>query len=168
MTQAFGDRHTVQKLETVQSYLKAYVTALKKQSFDLLYVDACAGSGSSIPKRAVEQLDNAQAGLAGMDRRVADADDLIVGSAIRALSVDPPFHQYLLNDVKKANVQALREAVDRHFPHLADRVRISRFDANEMLVNLCRSRNWKKTRAVVFIDPFWASNRLRNLSLSYS
>jgi three-Cys-motif partner protein len=154
MTQAFGDRHTVQKLETVQSYLKAYVTALKKQSFELLYVDACAGSGSSIPKRAAGQTDDAQEGLKGIERRVADADGLIVGSAIRALSVDPPFHQYLLNDVKKANVQALREAVDRDFPHLADRVRISRFDANDMLVDLCRSRNWRRTRAVVFIDPF--------------
>lgn len=154
MTQAFGDRHTVQKLETVQSYLKAYVTALKKQSFELLYVDACAGSGSSIPRRAVEQSDNAQEGLEGIDRRVADADDLIVGSAIRALSVDPPFHQYFLNDVKKSNVRALREAVARDFPHLADRVRISRFDANDMLVDLCRSRNWRRTRAVVFLDPF--------------
>ena len=59
MIQAFGDKHTVQKLETVQSYLKAYVTALKKQPFELLYVDACAGSGSSIPKKSVGQSDDA-------------------------------------------------------------------------------------------------------------
>ncbi len=154
MTQAFGDKHTVQKLETVQKYLKAYVTALKFQPFQLLYVDACAGSGSSIPKWAIDQPDTAQAGLEGMDKRVADADDLIVGSAIRALSVDPPFHKYLLNDVKKSNVEALRAAVEKNHTHIADRVEISRFDANEMLMRLCRERDWRKTRAVVFIDPF--------------
>lgn len=154
MTQAFGDKHTVQKLETVHRYLKAYVTALKFQPFQLLYVDACAGSGSSIPKWAVDQADAAQAGLEGIEKRVADADDLIVGSAIRALSVDPPFHQYLLNDVKKSNVEALRSAVEKDYAHVADRVKISRFDANEMLVKICEERDWRKTRAVVFIDPF--------------
>jgi hypothetical protein len=51
--QAFGDVHTRRKLETVQSYLQAYVTALKFLDFDLLYIDACAGSGSSVPKAAL-------------------------------------------------------------------------------------------------------------------
>lgn len=154
LTQAFGDKHTIQKLDTVQKYLQAYVTALKNQSFELLYVDACAGSGSSIPKWALEQDDPDQAGLEGMDRRVADADDLIVGSAVRALGVAPPFSRYLLNDVKKANVDALRSSVKHSFPHLADRVELSRLDANEMLRELCISQNWRATRAVVFIDPF--------------
>jgi three-Cys-motif partner protein len=154
MTQTFGDKHTVQKLETVQKYLKAYVTALKNKPFELIYVDACAGSGSSIPKRAIDHKDAAQEGLAGLDKQVADADGLIVGSAIRALSVSPPFGKYLLNDMKKSNVDALRAAVEKDFSHIADRVEISRFDANEMLMKLCKERNWRATRAVVFIDPF--------------
>jgi len=154
LTQAFGDKHTIHKLETVQKYLQVYVTALKKQAFELLYVDACAGSGSSIPRWAIDQSDSAQVGLEGMDRRVADADDLIVGSAIRALGVEPAFHRYLLNDVKKSNVDSLRSAVRQDYPHLADRVELSRLDANEMLIDLCKRQNWKETRAVVFIDPF--------------
>lgn len=154
MTQAFGDKHTIQKLNTVQKYLQAYVTALKNQSFELLYVDACAGSGSSMPKWAIETENPVQAGLEGMERRVADADDLIVGSAIRALGVTPPFHRYLLNDVKKSNVDALKNSVKHSYPHLADRVEISRLDANEMLRKLCKDQNWRATRAVVFIDPF--------------
>jgi three-Cys-motif partner protein len=154
-TQTFGDQHTVQKLETVQRYLQAYVTALKFQGFDLLYVDACAGSGSSMPKaQAKFEDESAQEKLLGLDERIADTDQIIVGSALRALGVNPPFHQYLLNDVKKSNVEALRRAIRDDFPDLASRVQLTQMDANEMLRNLCKSHNWKKTRAVVFLDPF--------------
>lgn len=154
-SQSFGDQHTVQKLETVQKYLQTYVTALKFQSFELLYVDACAGSGSSMPKAQLKADDDlAQEELLGIDQPMADTDQIIVGSAVRALSVNPPFHRYLLNDVKKANVDALRKAVREEFPHLDGSVELTQLDANEMLRNLCKSQNWKKTRAVVFLDPF--------------
>lgn len=152
--QQFGDRHTIQKLETVQKYLQAYSTALKKQPFELLYVDACAGSGSSVPKSALEGNDNGQSLLDGFARPVADTDEIIVGSAIRALGVDPPFHRYHLNDLKESNVASLRDSINRDFPHLNKRVTITKMDANEMLRELCRSQNWKNTRAVVFLDPF--------------
>lgn len=152
--QQFGDRHTIQKLETVQKYLQAYTTALKFQPFELLYVDACAGSGSSVPKSALENSDSSQAMLEGFARPVADTDEIIVGSAIRALGVNPPFHRYCLNDVKDRNVDSLKRAISQNFSHLSDRVTLTKMDANEMLRDLCRSQNWKKTRAVVFLDPF--------------
>lgn len=152
--QPFGDKHTIQKLETVQRYLQAYATALKFQSFELLYVDACAGSGSSVPKAALEQPHPNQSSLAGISPLVADTDEIIVGSAIRALGVTPPFHRYLLNDMKQSNVEALSRSIRDEYPHLADQVELTRLDVNEMLRNLCSSYNWKKTRAVVFLDPF--------------
>lgn len=152
--QQFGDRHTIQKLETVEKYLQAYTTALKFQPFELLYVDACAGSGSSVPKSALEDGDGAQAMLDGFPRPIADTDEIIVGSAIRALGVNPPFHRYCLNDLKESNLASLRGAIARDFAHLSNRVTITKLDANEMLKDLCRSQNWKKTRAVVFLDPF--------------
>lgn len=152
--QAFGDKHTVQKLETVQRYLQAYTTALKFQSFKLLYVDACAGSGSSVPKGTLEVAESSQVSLDGLSPAVVDTDEIIVGSAIRALGVAPPFHRYLLNDVKQSNVLALKKAVRDDFPHLTERVELTRFDANEMLRKLCAAYNWRETRAVVFLDPF--------------
>ncbi|MFN3726277.1 MAG: three-Cys-motif partner protein TcmP [Allosphingosinicella sp.] len=152
--QSFGDKHTVRKLETVHRYLQTYTTALKFQRFELLYVDACAGSGSSVPRGALEPTESIQVRLDGFAHPVADTDEIIVGSAIRALGVNPPFHKYLLNDVKQSNVDALRKAVRQDFPHLADRVELTRLDANEMLRNLCTSTDWKETRAVVFLDPF--------------
>lgn len=152
--QQFGDRHTIQKLETVQKYLQAYTTALKFQRFDLLYVDACAGSGSSVPKSMLEDANSHQTSLEGFARPVADTDQIIVGSAIRALGVNPPFHHYFLNDVKQSNVESLKGAISRDFSHIETRVTITKLDANQMLRELCLSRDWKKTRAVVFLDPF--------------
>ncbi len=154
--QAFGDEHTRKKLETVEKYLSAFTTALKRQNFKLLYVDACAGSGSSIPKSALGSSDdqNGQAMLLEKSEPIADADQIILGSALRALKVKPAFDKYLFNDVKKSNVKALRSRVDFEFQHLKDRVTITQFDANKMLLDLCRQTDWKATRAVVFIDPF--------------
>ncbi len=152
--QVFGDEHTRRKLETVQRYLQAYTTALKRQSCNLLYVDACAGSGSSMPKMGMEKEHPDQTYLDGLSRRVVDTDGIIVGSALRALSVNPPFHRYLLNDVKEANVNALRSHIESDHADFKERVTLTRLDANAMLVELCHSENWRETRAVVFIDPF--------------
>lgn len=155
VAQSFGDKHTIQKLETVQKYLQAYVTALKFQQFNLLYVDACAGSGSSIPKAGCKsESDDFQVNLYEEAAPVLDTDEIIVGSAIRALSVKPPFHRYLLNDLKKSNVEALKDTVKDGFQEISDRVHITQLDANNMLRDLCRNENWKTTRAVVFLDPF--------------
>jgi three-Cys-motif partner protein len=163
--QPFGDKHTVQKLETVERYLQTYVTALKFAPFKLLYVDACAGSGSSVPKGTLEDNRSRQATFDGVNPPVVDTDEIIVGSAIRALGVNPPFHRYLLNDVKQSNVEALRQAINGKFAHLADRVELTRLDANEMLRQLCASQDWNGTRAVVFIDPFGLQINYETLEL---
>ena len=163
--QEFGDEHTKRKLETVERYLSAYATALKYSPFKLLYVDACAGSGSSVPKATLEKGHPDQVSLDGLSVPVADTDAIIVGSAIRALGVNPPFHKYLLNDSKQSNVDALRKAISEDFSHLADRVELTRLDANEMLRNLCASQDWNETRAVVFLDPFGLQINYETLKL---
>lgn len=163
--QEFGDEHTKKKLETVEKYLSAYATALKYSPFQLLYVDACAGSGSSVPKATLEPTNPNQVSLDGLSPPVADTDAIIVGSAIRALGVNPPFHKYLLNDTKQSNVDALRSSIRDDFPHLADRVEITRLDANEMLRKLCASQDWNETRAVVFLDPFGLQINYETLEL---
>ena len=40
------------------------------------------------------------------------------------------------------------------FPDLLDRVAILQSDANEALLSLCKTTNWRQSRAVVFLDPF--------------
>jgi three-Cys-motif partner protein len=153
--QSFGDQHTVNKLKAVENYLKAYATALKFQTFELVYVDACAGSGYSVPRSAFKDAENENQGsFEGFTPLVADTDKIIDGSAVRALSVEPPFHHYLFNDLKRSNVKSLNKIVKDKFPNLVDRVEVTHLDANEMLRNLCQNYDWKSTRAVVFLDPF--------------
>lgn len=140
--QQFGSAHTERKLQTVQKYLSAFTTALKRQSFELLYVDACAGSGASTAKRDQSQT------------LLLEVEDITVGSAVRALEVQPPFDRYILNDTKRSNVRSLETVVQRHHSHLQDRVTIWHSDANRALASLCEVTNWRRTRAVVFLDPF--------------
>jgi three-Cys-motif partner protein len=113
----------------------------------------------------LEQTNPQQVALDGFAIPIADTDEIIVGSAIRALGVNPPFHRYLLNDVKQSNVEALRRSVNEDFPHLADRVQLTTLDANRMLQDLCASTNWKETRAVVFLDPFGLQINYETLKL---
>lgn len=152
-TQKFGDQHTLQKLQTVEKYLKAYTTALKKQSFELLYIDACAGSGSSAPKN-LDAPSGARLPFDELPGAFADADQIIMGSAIRALSVETPFDRYYFNDLKEGNVSSLNDVIGQRFAHLKSRVSVTKLDANDMISSLCKSTNWKNTRAVVFLDPF--------------
>ena len=53
----FGGSWTEEKLRILESYLKAYTTALKKHSFKLIYVDGFAGTGY-IHAKTKESLDN--------------------------------------------------------------------------------------------------------------
>jgi three-Cys-motif partner protein len=154
-TQWFGGDHTSRKLEAVETYLRMFTTALR-QKFDLIYIDACAGSGSSMPKSAKvgAAVDDRQIPLLAPTEEVADTDEIIVGSALRALGLPHPFNRYFFNDIKRKNVRALQAEVDGQFSHLKSRVSITQFDANEMLDEICRATKWKGTRGVVFLDPF--------------
>lgn len=142
VTQQFGSVHTERKLQAVQKYLGAFTTALKKQSFELLYIDACAGSGASAVRREDRQ------------GQLIEADEITIGSAVRALQITTPFDRYILNDAKRKNARSLKAIVGEQFPSLSDRVTIMQSDANQALVDLCRTTNWRKSRAVVFLDPF--------------
>ena len=165
VAQLFGDAYTRQKLETVQRYLKPYSTALNGK-FKLLYVDACAGSGASIPKSATKaETEDAQQALAGLGRPVVDSDQIVIGSALRALAVEPPFHRYLFNDLDRKNVTSLKDSIAQDFAHLNDRIITTELDANEMLKNMAVSYDWQETRAVVFLDPFGLQIRFETLEI---
>lgn len=166
VAQPFGDEYTKQKLLTVERYLKPYSTALNGK-FQLIYVDACAGSGASIPKAATKsEAEDAQQALDGFGRPVFDSDQIVIGSALRALSVRPPFHRYLFNDLDRNNVQSLKDAIDGDdFAHLRERIVITSLDANEMLQQMAAAYDWRETRAVVFLDPFGLQIKFETLEV---
>jgi len=150
--QPFGGGHTRRKLDVVAKYLAAYVTVMKKQNFRLFYVDGFAGSGGSTSKADVEK---------AQDPTLFRTSDVLDGSPIRALTVEPPFDQYLFIEKSGANVRSL----SGHREKFKDRaIEIAPGDANERLCEFCdRISGQRFDRAVVFLDPFGLSVRWQTI-----
>jgi len=151
--QKFGGNHTDQKLDVVAEYLAAYVKVMKKQDFELSYVDAFAGSGASTSKGSASTQN---------DPKLFDTNAIISGSPVRALSIVPAFDEYLFIDTKKENVNSLNAMAKNH-PGKC--IEVKRGDANAELISFCEriKRNWK-ARAVVFLDPFGLSVEWKTIS----
>jgi three-Cys-motif partner protein len=138
----FGGAHTKRKLVKLEAYLDRYTTALKNQNFRLIYFDAFAGTGD-IPQ-------------AGNETPLFRADEyrsFIVGSAERALKIPIKFDEYIFVEHSLKKVDRLSNLPDR-YPSLRDRIRILRGDGNAEVQEFCSRQNWRKCRAVVFLDPF--------------
>jgi len=147
--QRFGGDWTAEKLARVQKYLIAYTTALKKQPFNLVYIDAFAGTGY----RNIKSIDSQQE-LMFPDLASEDAEAFHAGSARIALETSPPFAEYYFieqSSRKCAELERLRE----EFPDKAKNIHILNADANAALLKICDD-SWKRRnlRAVLFLDPF--------------
>lgn len=143
LPQEFGSAHTEAKLRTVENYLKAFTTALSGK-FTLVYVDAFAGSGASTPKRDKNQL------------QLLGAEEIVDGSARRALRISPPFDQFLFIEKLARNVRSL-QGLREEFPDRGHQIEIVRGDANAHLNDFAAKLDRRNARAVVFIDPFGLS-----------
>lgn len=146
----FGGDWTTDKLERLRKYLCAYMTIFTKnpkaQYFTTIYVDAFAGTGHRVGSGKRD----AKAG-ASADTTDPEAESFRKGSARIALEVDPSFNRFVFieRDVGRvAELEALRGA----FSDKA--VQIEQGDANAFLKQWCRQTDWKKHRAVVFLDPY--------------
>ena len=127
----YGGQWTLEKLNILESYLIAYTTALKKQNFKLMYIDAFAGTGY------VEFQDE-------------DAKYLIDGSAAIAANInDKPFDRLIFIEKDQNRCRELEKLSQAH----TDRdIQIENSDANDFLKNF--QQNWKQWRGVLFLDPF--------------
>ena len=152
MTQRFGGKWTEEKLTQLRKYLHAYMVLMTRNPraayFRKVYFDAFAGSGERAVKGA--PADSTDLLLVESD---VDTVELLKGSAQVALDTDPPFDQYIFVE-KNPEYAANLEALQRSFPKLADRIVVARGDANDLLTRWCAKTDWKKTRAVVFLDPY--------------
>ena len=127
----FGGPWTEEKLGILERYLDAYTTALKNQSFKLLYIDAFAGTG------VVKTSDD-------------DAEQFITGSTKRAIGIsDKPFDKLVFIERNENRYKDLRNIQEQ----IRDRnIQIVNADANKFLRNF--NMNWKHWRGVLFLDPF--------------
>ena len=139
----FGGGWTRMKLDTIERYLDAYTTALKKAPFKLLYIDAFAGTGQ------VQISTDDEEGRA-----------VLRGSAERAISIrERSFDRLVLIEKDPERCSELQILRENH----PDRdIQIVNEDANSALQRL--TRNWRGRRGVLFLDPFateleWATVR---------
>jgi len=139
-TPAFGGDWTREKLRILGGYLDSYTTALKNQRFQLVYVDAFAGTGRIMRDSGP-----------GYETDEGDSRSFIMGSAERALRVnDRQFDRLVFVEKDVARYRRLRELCDRHPNRNTQPLR---GDANTFLRDLRKSEygNW---RGVLFVDPF--------------
>ena len=84
----FGGPWTEQKLKILERYLDAYTTALKNQRFELVYIDAFAGTGHiKSPDRDAIDRDAIDRDAIDRDAIDRDAINFLQGSTTRALNV---------------------------------------------------------------------------------
>lgn len=142
----FGSSETERKLECLRAYLAAYSTALSKQNFARIYVDAFAGTGDRTETRP---------SLPYLFTGVPDRLEEITtpGSARIAIETNPAFHSIVLieNDPKK--VAALK-GIAAEYPRRAVQVRAG--DANKIVKRICQRFDWhrERIRGVIFLDPY--------------
>lgn len=157
MLNKFGGSWTRIKIDVLRSYLAFFTKALRKQGFQLWYIDAFAGTGRIlIERRLAEQKVPAQLGMFDLTPDAVVTE--LAGSALMALNVKPPFSHYVFIEKHRKRFKALQRLCDDHpeaqalsFPG----------DANEVLREICTTTNWRGPkapgngiRAVMFLDPF--------------
>lgn len=126
----FGGPWTREKLNILEHYLNAYTTALKNKRFNLVYIDAFAGTG------LITLQDH--------------ASRFVKGSAARAIEVrDKPFDELIFVDKDTARCKELERLRNRHAHR---NIRIENAEANDFLLNL--QKDWRVWRGVLFLDPF--------------
>lgn len=136
--QKFGGPWTVDKLNILSDYLDFYTTALKNQPFDLIYIDAFAGTGKI---------------LIGEEEQYEEID----GSVRLALQSKGRFAEYIFIEKKPSFVKELKSMVEQDFPEKKNKVQNWK-KATVILYCLKSAKvNWNKTRAVLFIDPYAAN-----------
>ncbi|MBI1381741.1 MAG: three-Cys-motif partner protein TcmP [Planctomycetaceae bacterium] len=145
----FGGDWTERKLDVLAKYLRGYTTALKKTTFEKLYIDAFAGTGY----REVRRDDEGDSGnLMLPDLAGPEPQALLDGSARRALATEPRFDRYLFIERDAARCGQL-EKLKTEFTPLADAIDIRQGEANSGIQALC-SGSWRARRAVLFLDPY--------------
>lgn len=146
----FGGDWTQQKLDRLAKYLHEYTKIFTKNAaarfYTTIYVDAFAGAGYIRRPTTIGFQEHL------FDELIEeDAQGFMKGSVIRALEVEPRFDEYLFieQDSKRCNEL---ESLKSRYPDR--RIQIVEGEANEYLKEWCKTTDWRRTRAVVFLDPY--------------
>lgn len=162
----FGGTWTEEKLERLRKYLQAYMTIFSKNPnakkyFETVYVDAFAGTGY---RNATSQEQSADLFNEIIDED-PDTKAFFKGSVAIALENTPAFDKYIFLEKKPEYADELTSLVNNQYPSLAHAVDIYNGEANQFLQDWCKQTNWKKTRAVVFLDSYGMAVKWQTLEV---
>jgi three-Cys-motif partner protein len=147
---SFGGDWTEVKLACLKAYLTKYRTIFtanpKARYFRTWYVDAFAGTGSRLIDVSPSSRERSQDDT--------ETNRYFDGSAKIALNLDSPFDRYLFVEKSRTRCEELRTMIDREHSSVAAKCEFRQEDANKAICAWCGERDWKKDRAVVFLDPY--------------
>jgi three-Cys-motif partner protein len=150
----FGGSWTEDKLSCLHQYLIAYrnifIKNKKARYFTTYYVDAFAGTGFRNQPYCDEQSESLSL---FEDAEAEEIKSFFNGSVRIALEVPDPFDHYLFIDNNRNYVESLK-SIKEEYPKLENKITIVEAEANSFLLNWCNKMDWKKNRAVVFLDPY--------------
>jgi len=161
----FGGDWTETKLACLRSYLLQYRHIFRQNErarfFKTWFVDAFAGTGSRVDTAAQNEALTLFHDVYGD----LDAGNYREGSASIALSLDDPFDNYLFIEKSAARMHTLKENLSKAHPHRMTRCSFEMGDANDVIKRWSAVRNWKRERAVVFLDPYGMQVEWRTIEL---
>lgn len=137
------------KLDALEAYLNFYGTALSKQSFTRVYIDAFAGTsvakvrGTGIAAEPIPFFDEQEDNIA--------QEEFLLGSPIRALNIPNSFHRYFFFDLDETRAEILRDAAEGR-----QGVTVQVGDCNPLIQDLAPKLKSKNIRGVAFLDPYGA------------
>ena len=147
-----------EKLECLRKYLHAYTAILRKQTWceKYIYIDAFAGAGRA-RLRTYEDAEPQANSLFELSEYMIDGEaegvaEYIHGSPRVALDLIYPFSEYVFVEKSLGRIAELSQLVAEFGGKR--RIHLLNGDANEQLVSHISNYNWKKCRAVAFLDPF--------------
>jgi three-Cys-motif partner protein len=154
----FGGDWTQEKLGRLAKYLHAYTTIFKGNPhasfFETTYVDAFAGTGTlAAPDLPLAEF---------LPELLEGVEEYQKGSVRRALEVEPTFDHYIFIEKDKERFLEL-EKIKSEYPK--QDIQVKNEDANEFLEQWCRGFDNRRSRAVVFLDPFGAEVKWKVIRL---
>jgi three-Cys-motif partner protein len=138
-----------QKLDALEKYLNAYSTALKKQNFRRIYIDAFAGSPTARIRKSAKELEPSP--FFDVQDDSTAQDEFILGSPLRALNIDNGFHHHYFFDLDETRVATLADLAEER-TDVVSRVG----DCNPLIQELAPQLKRKDIRGVAFLDPYGA------------
>ncbi len=146
----FGGNWSDEKLKALHAYMESYCTVLKKSRFELVYIDAFAGSGRTV----IEADEDGVANELFDDAEVLKEDaSYRHGSPLLALECQPPFSSFIFIDRNQDSLNELKKQIEASGKLDGRSATFLQGDANETLQKIA-AKNWKERRAVAFLDPF--------------